>query len=62
MMLRLESLLFVFFSAALLAASPISLPGTGSAPKFDWKRTKYMYAFGDSYTFVGGTKGYPKFR
>ena len=38
-------------------AAPVNL-----RPKFNWDKTKYVYAFGDSYTFVGGTYGYPKFR
>ena len=31
-------------------------------PKFSWEKTKYVYAFGDSYTFVQGTKGRANFR
>ncbi|KAI0755172.1 hypothetical protein C8Q80DRAFT_415991 [Daedaleopsis nitida] len=30
-------------------------------PKFNWAKTKYVYAFGDSYTFVQGTKGHANF-
>ncbi|TBU52323.1 hypothetical protein BD310DRAFT_940487 [Dichomitus squalens] len=30
-------------------------------PRFHWDHTKYVYAFGDSYTFVQGTQGYPTF-
>lgn len=29
---------------------------------FNWDRTKYVYAFGDSYTFVQGTEGLATFR
>ncbi|PIL34580.1 hypothetical protein GSI_03359 [Ganoderma sinense ZZ0214-1] len=37
-------------------AAPVNL-----RPRFNWETTKYLYAFGDSYTFVGGTYGYPEF-
>ncbi|KAE9400471.1 hypothetical protein BT96DRAFT_1097653, partial [Gymnopus androsaceus JB14] len=30
-------------------------------PTFDWDSTRYVYAFGDSYTFVQGTLGFPTF-
>ncbi|KAI1121171.1 hypothetical protein F5Y10DRAFT_288786 [Nemania abortiva] len=30
-------------------------------PHFNWDDTKYLIAFGDSYTFVQGTAGYPNF-
>ncbi|KAI0070441.1 hypothetical protein K474DRAFT_1608680 [Panus rudis PR-1116 ss-1] len=30
-------------------------------PHFNWHTTKYVYAFGDSYTFVQGTKGHANF-
>ncbi|KAI0873793.1 hypothetical protein GGS24DRAFT_377848 [Hypoxylon argillaceum] len=30
-------------------------------PHFSWDDTKYLIAFGDSYTFVQGTAGYPAF-
>ncbi|KAJ8127580.1 hypothetical protein O1611_g6054 [Lasiodiplodia mahajangana] len=30
-------------------------------PHFDWDETKYLIAFGDSYTFVQGTAGYTNF-
>jgi len=29
--------------------------------EFDWDSIRYMYAFGDSYTFVGGTAGHANF-
>ncbi|ETS78649.1 hypothetical protein PFICI_08502 [Pestalotiopsis fici W106-1] len=28
---------------------------------FNWEKTKYLIAFGDSYTFIQGTNGYPGF-
>ncbi|KAF9019018.1 hypothetical protein BDZ89DRAFT_1093987 [Hymenopellis radicata] len=33
----------------------------GRASPFDWNRIKYVYAFGDSYTFVLGTAGHGNF-
>lgn len=29
---------------------------------FDWRSIEYVYAFGDSYTFVQGTRGHANFR
>ncbi|OSD02504.1 carbohydrate esterase family 16 protein [Trametes coccinea BRFM310] len=43
---------------SLAAAVPVNKP-TGQ--KFNWERTKYVYAFGDSYTFVQGTEGLATF-
>jgi len=51
-MLFLKTLPFI----QLLAASAVTAKST-----FDWDSTKYVYAFGDSYTFVQGTLGYPNF-
>ncbi|GLB38396.1 putative carbohydrate esterase family 16 protein [Lyophyllum shimeji] len=42
-----------------LGAFPRGEPKTAAA--FDWNRVKYVYAFGDSYSFVQGTRGYPNF-
>ncbi|KAF4617467.1 hypothetical protein D9613_006096 [Agrocybe pediades] len=51
--------------AALSLASSISgspQPGTQSLrPKFDWNRIKYVHAFGDSYSFVQGTRGHANY-
>lgn len=41
----------------VLWAAPIR-----DALKFDWDAVKYVYAFGDSYTFVQGTAGHANFR
>lgn len=30
--------------------------------QFSWDRIKYVYAFGDSYSFVQGTHGHANFR
>ena len=32
------------------------------ARKFSWDNINYLYAFGDSYSFVQGTKGHANFR
>ena len=45
-------------SGVLLALS-IFLPA--NAFKFNWDNIKFVYAFGDSYTFVQGTEGHPAF-
>ncbi|KAI1793726.1 hypothetical protein LXA43DRAFT_1000201 [Ganoderma leucocontextum] len=46
----------------LAAALSVAVAAHASLkPKFSWDSTKYVYAFGDSYTFVGGTNGYPSF-
>ena len=56
-------LLFTFSLSCLAATlSVVSAAPVNLRPRFNWDRTKYLYAFGDSYTFVGGTYGYPKFR
>jgi acyl-CoA hydrolase len=34
----------------------------GGATALKWSHTKTVLAFGDSYTFVQGTLGYPGFR
>ncbi|EIW59682.1 uncharacterized protein TRAVEDRAFT_121791 [Trametes versicolor FP-101664 SS1] len=55
------------FACATLACLASVLPA-GAAPTidssrhiFNWDRTKYVYAFGDSYTFVQGTEGLTTF-
>ncbi|KAH9940139.1 uncharacterized protein BXZ73DRAFT_99136 [Epithele typhae] len=50
----------ILFLLSLIAAPTWAFP-VSTKPAFNWETTKYFYAFGDSYTFVGGTKGYPKF-
>jgi len=37
------------------------LAGTNVKPKFNWKDQKFVYAFGDSYTFVQGSEGHANF-
>ena len=45
-----------------LAYLAMKVPALRQKPKFNWNTTKYVYAFGDSYTFVQGTAGHPNFR
>ncbi len=42
--------------------SALAAPAGSFKPRFEWDKIKYVYAFGDSYTFVGGTEGYPRWR
>lgn len=35
--------------------------GTLCSASFNWNDTKYVIAFGDSYSFVQGTEGYPRY-
>lgn len=45
---------------SLAAAQPLSCPSqTGT--KFSWAKTKYVVAFGDSYTYVQGTAGHQNY-
>jgi len=44
--------------ALLLASLQVSV---AEKAKFDWEKTRYVYAFGDSYTFVQGSLGNPNF-
>ncbi|KAJ3557816.1 hypothetical protein NM688_g1269 [Phlebia brevispora] len=55
-LMNLLPLLFVGF--AFLA---LKVPASRQKQKFNWNDTQYVYAFGDSYTFVQGTAGYPNF-
>lgn len=48
-------LLLLFTHSTVFAASD-------RKPTFNWAKTKYVYAFGDSYTFVQGTEGHANFR
>ncbi|KAI1793243.1 hypothetical protein LXA43DRAFT_1001538 [Ganoderma leucocontextum] len=42
-------------------AAPPRTAAVSTKAKFNWARTKYFYAFGDSYTFVQGTRGHANF-
>ncbi len=50
---------FLMLGLAYLA---LKVPASYQRPKFNWNTTKYVYAFGDSYTFVQGTAGLANFR
>ena len=59
--------LFAAVASALAAAPPPGYNGfvtaaPASRSSFDWNAVKYVYAFGDSYSFVQGTTGFPNFR
>lgn len=48
-------------SVGLLSiSSVVAQPAT--PPKFNWDAIKFVYAFGDSYSFVQGTRGFANFR
>ncbi|PBK97763.1 hypothetical protein ARMGADRAFT_987678 [Armillaria gallica] len=54
------------FRLKLTVGALVLLPVLWAAPirdalKFDWDDVKYVYAFGDSYTFVQGTAGHANF-
>ncbi|KAF8139543.1 hypothetical protein K438DRAFT_709694 [Mycena galopus ATCC 62051] len=52
-LLPLLCALAVFSGGGATAAAPPSA--------FEWDSIRYMYSFGDSYTFVGGTEGHANF-
>ncbi|KAM5533141.1 hypothetical protein V8D89_013189 [Ganoderma adspersum] len=47
--------------ASAVGASPTAASAADAKPEFNWNQTKYFYAFGDSYTFVQGTKGHANY-
>ncbi|RYP10791.1 hypothetical protein DL764_000413 [Monosporascus ibericus] len=50
--------------AAILTLAILAARASSSCvpkPRFQWDEIKYLVAFGDSYTFVQGTAGYPKY-
>ncbi|KAH7092718.1 hypothetical protein BKA62DRAFT_74534 [Auriculariales sp. MPI-PUGE-AT-0066] len=49
------------FIAILVAGVVGAISGQSQRRAFEWDRVKAIYAFGDSYSFVGGLRGYPKF-
>lgn len=51
------------FAAAAAASTP-GMPRTRVSvrPQFSWDAVKFVYAFGDSYSFVQGTRGTANFR
>jgi len=49
----------------ILSSSPLpchALSRPGRKAIFDWNAVKYVYVFGDSYSFVSGTEGTFNFR
>lgn len=56
--MQLTSLLALVFAGWGVKAVVV----TPQKAKFDWETTKYVYAFGDSYSFVQGTEGLANFR
>jgi hypothetical protein len=56
------SLLYLVSSVAVLAAAKAhGHSHNEDVAAFDWNSIEYVYAFGDSYTFVQGTAGYPNY-
>lgn len=45
-----------------LALLSLAVGRISEARPFSWDRIKYVYAFGDSYSFVQGTRGLANFR
>ncbi|KDQ25587.1 hypothetical protein PLEOSDRAFT_1085077 [Pleurotus ostreatus PC15] len=43
------------------SASPVAASSEIHKARFDWDAIRYVYAFGDSYTFVQGTQGHANF-
>ncbi|THH15035.1 hypothetical protein EW146_g5380 [Bondarzewia mesenterica] len=52
----------IFIAAALRQPRDLVTGAPTPKPVFDWNAVKYVYAFGDSYSFVQGTAGHPNFR
>ncbi|KAI0114432.1 carbohydrate esterase family 16 protein [Nemania sp. FL0031] len=52
---------FLYFLCALCLPTTHGRATYIPMPRFDWDQTKYLIAFGDSYTFVQGTAGYTNF-
>lgn len=53
---------FLLLAGSTLAAAIAAAPSSSSKnPQFNWKKTKSLIAFGDSYTFVQGTHGHPNY-
>ncbi|KAH9889870.1 hypothetical protein C8Q73DRAFT_142326 [Cubamyces lactineus] len=50
-----------FVCLAMISVATATPSTNGVTHAFNWERTKYVYAFGDSYTFVQGTHGLANF-
>lgn len=61
-MFNFVSLTSLTVLSSAVGASLSRAAAVGKKPEFNWTQTKYFYAFGDSYTFVQGTKGHANFR
>ncbi|KAL4777818.1 hypothetical protein BDW60DRAFT_202695 [Aspergillus nidulans var. acristatus] len=59
-MLAATFILALTSGISLTSALP-SKPITRSRHDFDWDSTRHLIAFGDSYTFIQGTHGYPNY-
>ncbi|KAH7145375.1 putative lysophospholipase A [Dactylonectria estremocensis] len=51
--------LLLLFLVVIAQAAPPSITSTKN--NFNWEKIKHIVAFGDSYTFVQGTRGHPKY-
>lgn len=49
-------------SPAFTSALQLEVDHDHIQSKFKWDAIKYVYAFGDSYSFVQGTRGFANFR
>ncbi|KAL4917308.1 hypothetical protein BDW62DRAFT_201931 [Aspergillus aurantiobrunneus] len=58
----LAALILAFAGSILPLVDALpSNPHAQSKRRFDWDSTRHLIAFGDSYTFVQGTHGYPNY-
>ncbi|KIJ54734.1 carbohydrate esterase family 16 protein [Sphaerobolus stellatus SS14] len=49
------------FTSLLFACGASVAAVSAEKASFSWDKTRYVYAFGDSYTFVQGSSGHPNF-
>ena len=52
----------MFLQHLISCALFTAVTATPARPKFSWDAIKFVYAFGDSYSFVQGTRGAANFR
>jgi hypothetical protein len=55
-------LTIVYAALAVLSSASGVVADDRRPDAFNWDAIRYMYAFGDSYTFVQGTAGFANFR
>lgn len=60
--MALKSLLSLGAAFCWLISNQFFVNGSPTSKGFDWNDVKYVYAFGDSYSFVQGTAGLANFR